>query len=84
MEHGEYREGLLLTYALATGLARAVDVPAMLAAIEYSEAVAPIIDPTLYRDNAGCMGEDKAVLQAALPLWRLGKKVLERSVEEGL
>ncbi len=57
--------------ALARALLEPHDLPAMLAAIAHSHAVAPILDPTLYRDRAPAMEQDRALLEAALPLARL-------------
>ncbi len=54
------------------------DVPDLLEAIERAHAVGPMLDPTLYRDKAKAMDEDKEILEAALPLWRLGRKLQAR------
>lgn len=53
------------------------DLPGLLAAIETSHAVGPMLDPTLYRDAAKAMDEDADVLRAAMPLYRLAER-LER------
>ncbi len=51
------------------------DLPAMIKAIEHAETVGPVLDPTLYRDKVNAMLQDKALLEAALPLWKLHREV---------
>lgn len=50
------------------------DIPAMLRAINHSEAMGPMIDPTLYREKIDAMMQDKDLLEAALPLYRWAKQ----------
>ncbi len=70
----EYREAVHAC-TLVASLLRAHDLPAMLEAIDRAHAVGPIVDPTLYRAKVGAMLEDREVLAAALPLWRIGEKL---------
>ena len=56
-----YRDGLRMAAVMA-GAVRAIDFPAMLAAIEYAEAVAPIVDPTLFKTRGLAMSEDKTLI----------------------
>lgn len=56
-----------------------VDVPDLLERIERADAVGGLIDPTLYREKHGAMMEDKQVLEAALPLWRLARDLAARA-----
>jgi hypothetical protein len=55
---------------LARALLHDYDLPSLLRAIEHSEAVAPIIDPTLYREKAKAMKQDRDIIRAAMALWR--------------
>ena len=54
------------------------DVPALLRAIERSDAIAPLIDPTLWINARERMYEHREFLRAALPLYRLGKELLAK------
>lgn len=58
------------TCVLAAQLLATHDLPAMLEAIERAEAV-------------GAMLEDKAVLEAATPLYRLGRKLAQKGEVAG-
>jgi hypothetical protein len=55
---------------LARALLHDYDLPSPLRAIEHSEAVAPILDPTLYREKAKAMGQDRDIIRAAMALWQ--------------
>jgi len=70
----EYQGAVVMVAAMARLLA-GYDVPGLLADIEHAEAIGPVLDPTLYRDKAKAMGEDRELLRAALPLYQLGKKL---------
>lgn len=56
------------TCAAAREVLSGLDIPGLLRAIDHADALGPILDPTLYREKAKAMAEDKALLQAALPL----------------
>ena len=75
MNRHEYRAGLLACYAAAQAIAQH-DLPAMLEAADRAEAMGPVLDPTLYRDKAGAMHEDRKVISAAMELHRVGKEML--------
>lgn len=51
------------------------DIPKLLEAIERADSFGCFFDPTLWINNRGKMNEDREVLEAALPLWRLAKKL---------
>jgi hypothetical protein len=57
------------------------DIPKLLLAIEHADALGPYLDPTLWIKKAKAMLEDKEMLEAALPLWRLAEK-LEKLIDE--
>ena len=63
----EYREALRACI-LAREILRAHDLPAFIFAIGQAETLAPILDPTLYREKAAAMGEDLALFRAAMTL----------------
>lgn len=76
-----YPEDLVAVASHARMLAL-VDVPAMLAMIERADAVGAVLDPTLYREKAAVMMIDKRLLEAALPLYRMGKELEARQIAE--
>jgi hypothetical protein len=54
------------------------DIPALLKAIDVADAVGPMFNPTLWRNRREAMMEDRALLTAALPLWRVAKQLEQR------
>jgi hypothetical protein len=64
------------TAALCAQMLAQFDIPELLTAIERGHAFGPILDPTLYRDKAKAMNEDKELLQAANHLRELYLKHL--------
>lgn len=77
--NGEDYRAAVMHVALAAQLLAAHDLPALLEAIAKAEAIGPILDPTLYRQKGKAMMEDREILRAALPLWRLGKTLEQQS-----
>lgn len=79
-EHDEaietYQTAVLAVHVAAKMLAQH-DLPRLLADIAKANAIGPLLDPTLWRDKNRAMLEDREALQAALPLYRLGKKLEE-------
>jgi hypothetical protein len=71
----EEYQAAVQTVALCARMIGEHDLPELLAAIEHADAIGPILDPTLWRDRHGAMHEDKEVLEAGLPLYRLAQKV---------
>jgi hypothetical protein len=62
-----------LACELARNLLREHDFGELLRAIGRAEALGPMLDPTLYREKAGAMDEDRKVFEAAarfLGAWR--------------
>jgi hypothetical protein len=47
--------------------------------IDRAGSIGPIVDPTLYRDKARAMEEDRRVFESALPLWRLAQELRARA-----
>lgn len=76
----QYRDDLTRVYAAAAAL-HDVPVEKMLNAIEAADAFGPILDPTLHRDGAAAMHQDRAALRAALPLIVLGRALHARAQE---
>jgi len=72
-------KGNLVLIASQARIISMVDIPKMLEQIDRAEAIGPLLDPTLYRANAGKMDEDKELLEAALPLWRFFAKIKARA-----
>jgi hypothetical protein len=73
----EYQNSLRVC-ALLAGIVVEHDVPKMLQMIEQADSIGCMIDPTLYREKHKAMMEDKELLEAVLPLWRIAKKFKER------
>jgi len=63
-----YRQAVLA--AMHAGrMLRQYDIPGIVAAIDKANALGPFLDPTLWMQKQEAMSEDKALLEAALPLW---------------
>lgn len=73
-EVGEYRAAVMACVIAAKMLAQH-DLPKLLEAIAHADSVGPLLDPTLWMQKSQAMTEDKGMLQAALPLHALGKKL---------
>jgi hypothetical protein len=80
MKIEEY-QGAVQGVVLCARLIEQYDIPKLLEAIERADAFGGMLDPTLWRGKHGAMMEDKAVLEAGLPLWRLAKKIRESIAE---
>lgn len=65
MTPDEYRGTLINCWFLARTIA-AMPLEEMVAAINHSHSVGPILDPTLYRANLGKVQEDATVVGALL------------------
>ena len=72
----EYRPALEQVYMAAIILA-GLPLREMLNAIGGAETVGAILDPTLYREKAAAMAEDKKVIRAAMALAAIGKEVAD-------
>ena len=77
MTQEEYQNTLRVCAMLA-GFVGEHDIPKMLEMIERADSFGCMIDPTLYREKHGAMMEDKELLEAVLPLWRIAKKLQAR------
>jgi hypothetical protein len=58
------------------------DIRGLIEAIDHAHAVGPIVDPTLYRDKAEAMEQDRELLQAALPLFAYREKAIQRIFDQ--
>lgn len=70
-----HAQAMLLVLAAARLLAH-LDLDERLRDIARADSIAQIVAPTLYRNRSREMHEDKEILEAALPLWRLARKLL--------
>jgi hypothetical protein len=50
----------------------------VLEAIERVDIIGPLVDPTLWAKKIKAMAEDRELLKAAFPLWKLGKQMGEK------
>jgi hypothetical protein len=81
----EYRSALYMIIAAGEALTT-LNLPDLLNQISRAEAVGPILDPTLFRNKYQALRIDKALIEAAMPLWRHMKERVEeiaRRVREG-
>ena len=60
------------------------DLPDLLNSIATADALGPILDPTLWIQNNQKMTEDRKIIEAAMPLWKLAKMLEERAKDEKL
>lgn len=74
----QYRCAVLAVVMAAKAL-HMHDIPALLEDIERAETVAPFLDPTLFLKKGKAMREDKSMLEAALPLWKLAEELKGRN-----
>ena len=58
------------------------DIQGLLDAIERAEAVGPFVDPTLYREKAGAMEQDRELFRAALQLVTYRDKVIQYAIDQ--
>lgn len=72
-----YRMAVLNVY-LCAQLLRSYNLSAVLKAIEKADTLGPIFDPTLWNKRHLDMEEDRAAVEAAMPLWRLGESVMKK------
>lgn len=68
----DYRQAVQ-SAAMAARMLMQHDLEAVIAAIDRAAALGPVLDPTLYREKARAMQEDRELLMAAKPLWDWGK-----------
>jgi hypothetical protein len=73
-DKAEYQAAVLACH-MAAKLLAVHDLPKILDAIARADAVGCFVDPTLYRERAPAMREDKQVIEDAMPLWRLGRSL---------
>jgi hypothetical protein len=77
----EYQPTVIAAALCAKMLAQ-YDLRGVLDAIERAEATGSLFHPSLWMEKRRrAMAEDKALLEAALPLWVLGRKLKERPCE---
>jgi len=70
----EYQAVVLACHTAARMLAQ-YDLGELLRDIDRAEGLGPILDPTLYREKRQAMQEDKEIVEAALPLWKFGRRI---------
>jgi hypothetical protein len=65
----DYRAAVIACHK-ARALLHEHDLPSLLAAFGRAETTGPVLDPTLWREKAKLMEQDKEILRAALVLWK--------------
>jgi hypothetical protein len=78
MNATEYQSGVLAA-ATAAAMISETDLPKILSMIERADSFGAVLDPTLYREKHQAMMEDKELLEAALPLWKVGQVLKARA-----
>lgn len=76
-----YQQAVIMV-AMASRALAMHDLPKFLQDIEQADAVGPLFNPTLWMNKSRAMGEDREMIKAALPLWRIGKKFQEMDLIE--
>lgn len=66
--------------ALLVGIVQQWDLPKLLEAIEHADAVGPLFDPTAWMRKREALEQDRELLKAALPLWKLGRELIAKGV----
>lgn len=66
--------------ALLVNIVQQWDLPKLLEAIEHADVVGPFFDPTAWMRKREALEQDRELLQAALPLWKLGKELIAKGV----
>jgi len=70
----EYRMQIGLCITAARIIAD-TDLPDILKRIELADSLGGIVDPTLWRDRRQAMEEDKRLVKAAFPLWKMAQEL---------
>lgn len=70
----EYRAAMAAV-VLAAYMLSSHDIPALVRAIEHTDTMGPMLDPTLWMKKGKAMREDREMLMAAQPLHALGIKL---------
>ena len=76
-------QAAVVACAVAARMLRGFDLPKLLEQIDRADALGPILDPTLWRDRSPLMQEDRALLHAALGLWKFGELLDEHARAPG-
>lgn len=74
MNETEYQDALRACYICAQIL-RQHDLPQILNMMSRADSIGVMIDPTLWMQNHDKMEEDKTVVNAAMPLFRIAKQI---------
>lgn len=77
MDTNTHTEAVLAVIAAARLLEK-VDLSEAINAAEHAAIVAPMIDPTLWRENGNKLAEDIELMRKAKPLWLWAKEARER------
>lgn len=76
MDAQEYQRAIVAV-AMAAGLLAEYDLEKHLRSVQTAMELGPILDPTLFRKKEQAAREDAELIEAALPLWRLGRRLKE-------
>jgi len=68
-------QAAITAIAMAARVIALHDLPRILEGMERAEAVGPLFNPTLYIEKEQAMREDKELVQAAMPLYRLARQL---------
>lgn len=80
---GEYQMQLKNAYLLI-GMVHNIPVKEMLEDISKAEVMGPLLDPTLWISNRQKMAEDKSVLEALLPVWKIAETIKSKTQAESV
>lgn len=78
MTQAEHRAAFAVV-GMAGRLLLQYDLDQLLKDMEHSEDFGCFFDPTAWMNNIEKLKQDREVIEAALPLWRLAKKLKDRA-----
>ena len=75
VDDAETYRSAITSCAVAMSVVAQYNLPGLVSRIERAHALGPILDPTLYRAKVISMEEDRRIVEAALPLFRLAMRL---------
>jgi hypothetical protein len=80
-EDGDTYGTIILAALIASKMISLYDLPDLLSRMSLAHTTASIYDPTLWMNKHKMMEEDRELIEAAMPLWRMAMKMRDRMKE---
>ncbi len=80
MDEDDYTRAITMCYLAARAL-KDLDLPRVIEAMNKADTIGPFLDPALWMAKRTDMRDNRNVIEAALPLWRLAQKLKEERDE---